>query len=71
MGITKGQILEEGSQIKTFIAIFMALLPMAITLSMENDRALFLLPVKSLARSAWCTKNESDRCQSEYITVNL
>lgn len=69
MGITKGQILEKGSQIKIFIAIFMASLPMAITLSMENDRALFPLLVKSLARSVWCS--ESDVCQSEYITVNL
>lgn len=36
MGITKGQILGEDSKIKTFIAIFMASFPMAITLSMEN-----------------------------------
>lgn len=67
MGITKGQILEEGSKIKTFIAIFMASFPMAITLSMENDRALFPLSVKSLARGVWCAENESDVCQSEYI----
>lgn len=37
MGITKGQIPEEGSKIPTFIAIFMASFPMAITLSVEND----------------------------------
>lgn len=71
MGITKGQILEEGSKIKTFIAVFMASFPMAITLSMENDRALFPLSLKSLARSVWCAENESDVCQSEYITVDV
>lgn len=65
MGTTKGQILEEGIKIKTFIAIFMASFAMAITLSMENDRALFPLSVKSLARSVWCAENESDVCQSE------
>lgn len=47
----KGQILEGGSKIKTFIAIFMASFPMAITLPPENDSALFPLSVKSLARS--------------------
>lgn len=71
MGITKGQILEEGSKITTFIAIFMASFPMAITLSMENDRALFALSVKSPARSVWCAENESDVCHSEYITVDV
>lgn len=65
MGTAKGQILEEGSKIKTFIAIFMASFAMAITLSMENDRALFPLSGKYLARSVWCAENESDVCQSE------
>lgn len=43
----RSPILVEGSKIKTFIAIFMASLPMAITLSPENDGALFPLSVKS------------------------
>lgn len=71
MGIAEGQILEEGSKIKTFIAIFMAPFPLAITLSMENDRALFPLSVKSPARSVWCAGNESDVCQCEYITADV
>lgn len=71
MGITKGQILEEGSKIKTFIAIFMASFPMAITLSMENDRALFPLSLKSLARRVRCAENESDVCRADCITVDV
>lgn len=42
---------------------------MAITLSMENDRALFPLSVKSLTGSVWCAEVESDVRQSESILL--
>lgn len=69
MGITKGQILEECSGIKTFIAIFMAFAPYGNYIIYGKWQS--FVPITSEISSAWCAENESDRCQSEYITVNL
>lgn len=71
MGITQGQILEEGSKITSFIAAFMASFPMAITLSMENDRALFHIIGEFSDEECLMRWNEIDACQSLCISVDV
>lgn len=71
MGITQGQILKEGSKITSFIAVFMASFPMAITLSMENDRALFGIIGEFSDEECLMRWNESDACQSLCISVDV
>lgn len=71
MGITQGQILEEGSKITSFIAVFMASFPMAITLSMENDRALFGIIGEFSDRECLMRWNESDARRPSCISVDV
>lgn len=71
MGTTQGQILEEGSKITSFIAVFMAPFPMAITLSMENDTALFGIIGEFSDKECLMRWNESDACQSLCISVDV
>lgn len=71
MGITEGQNLEEGSKIKNLYCLLYGFIPYGNYIIYGKWHSFVLIISEISGKSVWCAENESDVCQSEYITEDV